>query len=333
MRCKFKSILAIACVTFFSFSFVAPSQAAPKSTAAQKHVAKKNSKAKKLGRVAHASKTKTADVKPMRAFTFRVRDDDDSGALKSYSPVARAIRARPAFGWPALITEARKYVGTNPTRRTKLWCATFMNFVLAKVGYAGTGSDAAKSFASYGKRISEPRVGAIAVLTRGNKGGHVGIVTGLDANGNPIILSGNHNRTVGEGTYSRSRVIAYVMPTDQPQLARASSGSSASDASGESLASPITELLAAINAESPREERREPQAAPAPERVAQQAPVTPSVRSRMVEQTTQQAVIPRPPEAIPTATIMAARADTSGRPARAKSAPAVDIFGRPMLTR
>ena len=94
-------------------------------------------------------------------------------------PMADAPK-RPMFGWPALVSEARKYIGTNPTARTKLWCATFMNLVLAKIGYAGTNSDAAKSFADYGRRISEPQVGAIAVLTRGKSGGHVGVVTGID---------------------------------------------------------------------------------------------------------------------------------------------------------
>jgi hypothetical protein len=91
---------------------------------------------------------------------------------------ANAIK--PRFGWPDLVVEARKYMGTNPTDKTRLWCATFMNFVLAKVGYAGTNSDAAKSFAYYGQRISEPRVGAIAVLTRGKNGGHVGVVSGVE---------------------------------------------------------------------------------------------------------------------------------------------------------
>jgi uncharacterized protein (TIGR02594 family) len=70
----------------------------------------------------------------------------------------------------------------------------------------------ASSFASYGRRISGPQVGAIAVLSRGKRGGHVGVVSGIDSNGNPIIISGNHNRRVAEATYSRSRVYAYVMP-------------------------------------------------------------------------------------------------------------------------
>ena len=52
-------------------------------------------------------------------------------------------------------------------------------------------------------------VGAIAVLSR-RRGGHVGVVTGFAANGNPIIVSGNHGHRVGEGVYPKYRVIAYV---------------------------------------------------------------------------------------------------------------------------
>src|SRR6185312_2442694 len=125
-----------------------------------------------------------------------------------------AMISRPPLSSSALVAEARKYIGTNPTDRKKLWCATFMNFILHRLGYAGTNSDAAKSFVYYGHRISEPRVGAIAVLSRGKRGGHVGVVSGIDPNGNPIIISGNHNKRVGVGVYPRSRVIAYVMPTE-----------------------------------------------------------------------------------------------------------------------
>lgn len=124
--------------------------------------------------------------------------------------------SQPVFGWPSLVSEARKYIGTNPTDMKRRWCARFMNFVLARVGYAGTGSDAARSFAAYGDRISQPEVGAIAVLTRGKNRnfGHVGVISGLDTRGNPIIISGNHGRTVAESVYPRARVIAYVMPKD-----------------------------------------------------------------------------------------------------------------------
>jgi uncharacterized protein (TIGR02594 family) len=114
-----------------------------------------------------------------------------------------------------LVAEARKYMGTNPTNRSSLWCAVFMNMVLHKLGYNGTDSAAARSFADYGRRIPGPKIGAIAVLSRGADGGHVGVVSGVDRQGNPIIVSGNHGHRVGVGTYPRSRVIAYVLPTRQ----------------------------------------------------------------------------------------------------------------------
>ena len=115
-------------------------------------------------------------------------------------------------GWSDVVGEARRWIGTNPTGRNSLWCARFMNFVLARAGYPGTGSDMARSFASYGRRISGPRVGAIAVMSRGARGGHVGVVSGIDAKGNPIIISGNHNNRVAEAAYPRGRVRTYVVP-------------------------------------------------------------------------------------------------------------------------
>jgi uncharacterized protein (TIGR02594 family) len=111
-----------------------------------------------------------------------------------------------------VVAEARRYIGGNPTGRSSLWCARFMNFVLQRSGHTGTGSDMARSFASYGHRVSGPQVGAIAVMSR-RGGGHVGVVSGVDEKGNPIIISGNHGHRVAEATYARGRVYAYVMPS------------------------------------------------------------------------------------------------------------------------
>jgi uncharacterized protein (TIGR02594 family) len=111
-----------------------------------------------------------------------------------------------------LVAEARRYLGGNPTDRRSLWCARFMNMVLQHTGHRGTGSDMASSFASYGTRVSGPQVGAIAVMTRGRSGGHVGIITGVDASGNPIMISGNNGNRVREAPVSRGRIYAYVMP-------------------------------------------------------------------------------------------------------------------------
>jgi uncharacterized protein (TIGR02594 family) len=118
-----------------------------------------------------------------------------------------------SFGSSNVVAEARRYIGRgNPTGRRSLWCARFMNMVLQRSGHKGTGSDMARSFAQYGRRVSGPQIGAIAVMSRGRRGGHVGVVSGVDAQGNPIIISGNHGHRVAEAKYSRRRIYAYVMP-------------------------------------------------------------------------------------------------------------------------
>ena len=116
-----------------------------------------------------------------------------------------------SFGGSGLVDTARHYLGTNPTSRGSLWCARFMNMVPEKTGHQGTGSDLAASFAHYGTRVSGPQVGAIAVMGR-RGGGHVGIITGVDAQGNPIMISGNNGNRVREAPVSRGRIYAYVMP-------------------------------------------------------------------------------------------------------------------------
>lgn len=133
----------------------------------------------------------------------------------SYDPNVNAGGAGMSGGFgggSGLVSEARRYVGGNPTGRGRLWCARFMNMVLQHTGHQGTGSDMASSFARYGTRVSGPQVGAIAVMSRGGRGGHVGIITGIDAHGNPIMISGNNGNRVREAPVSRGRIYAYVMP-------------------------------------------------------------------------------------------------------------------------
>jgi uncharacterized protein (TIGR02594 family) len=110
----------------------------------------------------------------------------------------------------SLIAEARKYLGTNPTGRASLWCGAFLDMVLKRTGHRG-GGNLARGYIKYGTRIAGPEVGAIVVFAR-QGGGHVGIVTGIDSNGNPIVISGNHNHRVAVATYPAKRALAYVMP-------------------------------------------------------------------------------------------------------------------------
>jgi uncharacterized protein (TIGR02594 family) len=119
------------------------------------------------------------------------------------------------LGSPEALLEALRHMGASAKTLGlpgSLWCADFMNLVLRKSGLNATGSRAALSYLKYGTKIDEPRVGAIAIFSRGKNSGHIGIVHGTDGAGNPIIVSGNHNHKVAEAVYPKSRVLAYVVP-------------------------------------------------------------------------------------------------------------------------
>jgi uncharacterized protein (TIGR02594 family) len=261
MRFNSKIVLVAGCICLLGFSV--PALGLPKQKGVEKHAQlSRNAKAPQAN-AKNNKITKSKISQRVLKVQAKARHARQERAARLVSMPITETPKRPMFGWPALVSEARKYMGTNPTSRSRLWCATFMNMVLAKAGYSGTNSDAAKSFAQYGRRVSEPRIGAIAVLTRGKNGGHVGVVSGIDGQGNPIIISGNHGKRVGEAIYPRSRVIAYVMPSGDSgepttQLAARSQPAQTSDRRGPSdgIDSPITELLAAIEAEQSRSERQ-----------------------------------------------------------------------------
>jgi uncharacterized protein (TIGR02594 family) len=126
------------------------------------------------------------------------------------SAQAQGLDAMAAVSGNELIAEARKYLGGNPTGWGSQWCGKFLDMVLKKTGHKG-GGNLARGYINYGTRLAGPEVGAIAVFTR-KGGGHVGIVTGIDANGNPIVISGNYNDRVAIATYPAARAIAYVRP-------------------------------------------------------------------------------------------------------------------------
>jgi|SRR5438445_2605262 len=145
------------------------------------------------------------------AALIQARGLANTQAGSASTATSRGMAASGGISSSSLVSEARRYLGGNPTGRGRLWCARFMNMVLEHTGHHGTGSDMANSFAHYGQHISGPQVGAIAVMGR-RGGGHVGIITGIDAQGNPIMISGNNGNRVREAPISRGRIYTYVMP-------------------------------------------------------------------------------------------------------------------------
>ena len=115
-----------------------------------------------------------------------------------------AVSGVRSFGG-GLAARANQYVGQTASQLglpKSLWCADFMNMLVG-------GTD--RRAISYARRGTPAPYGCtdcVAVLPR-RGGNHVGIVQGYDESGNPIIISGNHNRQVGVGVYSKHRVITY----------------------------------------------------------------------------------------------------------------------------
>lgn len=158
----------------------------------------------------HGTQKQTGKHKRERAGKHGRAETKRARRIRARAEASSAVAAQPIFGGGGLVAEARRYLGTNPTGRRSLWCGAFMDMVLKRTGHKG-GGNLALAYSRYGTRVSGPRVGALAVMRRGG-GGHVGVVSGIDSNGNPIIVSGNHNNTVAESVYPRGRIIAYVMP-------------------------------------------------------------------------------------------------------------------------
>ncbi len=93
------------------------------------------------------------------------------------------------------------------------WCAAFRGAMLRRAGAAGPDSLLARSYLNWGEAISEGRLGAIAVLTRGAdpNAGHVGFLVGATKN-KIYLLGGNQDDAVSVAAFDASRVLAYRWP-------------------------------------------------------------------------------------------------------------------------
>ncbi|TYO65560.1 TIGR02594 family protein [Bradyrhizobium hipponense] len=108
-----------------------------------------------------------------------------------------------------VVERARQFVGETAHQvgvRGTLWCSAF----LRKVTGAQDVDDRALSWERH-QRVA-PQVGAVVTMGR-RGGGHVGIVSGFTAKGDPIVISGNNGGRVREAVYSRHRIRAWVSPT------------------------------------------------------------------------------------------------------------------------
>lgn len=103
--------------------------------------------------------------------------------------------------------------GARPSGCPGLWCACYLDTVLARVGLAPHGSNIARDFADYGQEAEPGTLGSIMVMS-----GHVGVVVGHCGNGQVQIISGNHSNRVALGCYNPGRAIAWRMPVTHEAL-------------------------------------------------------------------------------------------------------------------
>jgi uncharacterized protein (TIGR02594 family) len=97
------------------------------------------------------------------------------------------------------------------------WCAAFVGATLERNGIASTRSLRARSYLDWGHPLTQPRVGAIAVFSRGADpaAGHVGFVTGATPT-TLHILGGNQSDTVSITALPRTRLLALRWPAIDP---------------------------------------------------------------------------------------------------------------------
>jgi uncharacterized protein (TIGR02594 family) len=207
-----KKLIFLLTVMLVSFSFVSVSEARPKHknyhySKVHKHTHKKVRKVKKVVLVQQVQLPNSSDEENTSTYWINekarmagVQNVVVEASRRSFRTVENTI-----IYSGDLANKASRYIGLNASQLglpSRLWCADFMNMLVG-------GTDRrAISYVHRGKPAAHGCTNCIAVTKR--KGGnHVGIVTGYDGQGNPILLSGNNQRRVGVARYARYKVIAY----------------------------------------------------------------------------------------------------------------------------
>lgn len=172
------------------------------------------------------------------------------------------------------------------------WCAAFVNATLAKTGLDGTGALNARSFLDWGTEITQPQLGDVVVLSRGDNPaqGHVGFFKGFDADGNILILGGNQGDSVTVQSFNKDRLLGYRRPEGATGIGteaglsqavyRAATDPNFLPAAG--LSAPAVAPVAEVEEAAPEAET--PEVAPAtPAPTAPQQPTTPPEITALIQ--------------------------------------------------
>lgn len=113
-----------------------------------------------------------------------------------------------------------KNIGAPFTDDETPWCGAFVGGVLSEVGIKPQkGGASALAWKAFGKKLTKPAVGCIAIKER-KGGGHVTFVIGKDKAGRLLCIGGNQNDAVTIAAYPPSVFVAYRWPGIAPYQER-----------------------------------------------------------------------------------------------------------------
>lgn len=118
---------------------------------------------------------------------------------------------------PRIVALFREVDHPKVVRDEVAWCAAFCGACLERAGIASTRSLLARSYLKWGVALTEPRVGCIAVFSRGSDPGkgHVGFWLGETDNA-VVLLGGNQGNAVSVARYPKSRLLGLRWPQVEP---------------------------------------------------------------------------------------------------------------------
>lgn len=144
------------------------------------------------------------------------QEEDRTPTEPLWLQVARGELGQAEFRGPTNNPRIEEYHATTRAGRADdevPWCSSFVNWCLLRAGITGTRSKAARSWEMWGVELGAPRVGAIAVFSRGSNPahGHVGFWVG-EGGGQVRVLGGNQGNRVSVQSYPKSRLLTLRWP-------------------------------------------------------------------------------------------------------------------------
>lgn len=114
---------------------------------------------------------------------------------------------------PRIVALFRDAGHPDVVRDEVAWCAAFCGACLERAGLRATRSLMARSYLKWGEALAEPRVGAIAVFSRGSNPteGHVGFWLG-ETEDSIVLLGGNQSNAVSVARYPKARLLGLRWP-------------------------------------------------------------------------------------------------------------------------